>query len=85
MFILNLHRHRARLEAALPERLIIQEGPQAFVEFELPTDAVGSIERVNYRPDAAHAAGIWMGKTESSEADTVIAFIELYIYNHAQL
>ena len=35
--------------------------------------------------DAAHAAGIWMGKTESSEADTVIAFIELYIYNHAQL
>jgi hypothetical protein len=37
MFILNLQRHRARLEAALPERLIIQEGPQAFVEFDLPT------------------------------------------------
>ena len=37
MFILNLQMHRARLEAALPDRPIIQEGPQAFVEFERPT------------------------------------------------
>jgi hypothetical protein len=37
MFILNLQMHRARLEAALPDRHIIQEGPHAFVEFEHPT------------------------------------------------
>jgi hypothetical protein len=37
MFIRNLQRHRARLEAALPERPIIPEGPQAFMEFEHPT------------------------------------------------
>ena len=36
-FILNLQMHRARLEAVLPDRHIIQEGPQAFVEFEHPT------------------------------------------------
>ena len=83
MFILNLQMHRARLEAALPDRPIIQEGLQAFVEFEHPTTRWE--ERVDYRPDAAHAAGIWMGKTESSDANTVIAFIELCIYNHAQL
>jgi hypothetical protein len=85
MFILNLQMHRARLEAALPDRHIIQEGPACVRGIRASHDAVGSIERVDYRPDAAHAAGIWMGKTESSEADTVIAFIELYIYNHAQL
>ena len=37
MFIRNLQRHRARLEAALPERPIIPEGPQALMEFEHPT------------------------------------------------
>jgi hypothetical protein len=37
MFIRNLQMHRARLEAALPDRPIIPEGPQAFVEFEHPT------------------------------------------------
>jgi hypothetical protein len=37
MFILHLQMHRERLEAALPERPIIQEGPQAFMEFEHPT------------------------------------------------
>jgi len=41
--------------------------------------------RSDERPDAAHAAGIGLGKTESAEADTVLAFIELYIYAHAQL
>ena len=55
------------------------------MEFEHPTTRWEGIERVDYRPDAAHAAGMWMGKTESSAADIVIAFIELYIYNHAQL
>jgi hypothetical protein len=37
MFILNLQMHRARLEAALPDRHSIQEGAQAFMEFEHPT------------------------------------------------
>jgi hypothetical protein len=37
MFILNLQMHRAKLETTLPERPIIPEGPQAFMEFEHPT------------------------------------------------
>jgi len=49
MFILNLQMHMVRLEAALPERPIIKESPQAFVDFEHPM-TVGSIERVDEDP-----------------------------------
>jgi hypothetical protein len=37
MFILNLQMHRARLEAALPDKHIIHERLRALVEFEHPT------------------------------------------------
>ena len=46
MMLFNPRMHRARLEAAVQDRRITQEGPQAFIDFEHPTTRWEAVNEV---------------------------------------